>query len=262
MNIKIIITIVLTFIFFESNSQNIYSALHHDRPIDLRENSNVSQITSTNTFYNSNGIEIHKEVTIINEKQRLVSEMRYDETGKLKARLSFNYDSTKLKSTSRKFERWNKYNGYTTEISTFKYDEKGFLIKVSNRNKNNILFRETFLINNENGHPIELKLKEINYNFSGKEVAEYDYINNIAKTKVVNEKGKIISTNKSQIDFSIKKYLNSEYNELGDLIKSDNYEYEYKYDKHSNWTRQTIYKIVNGKREKNRVFKRKIKYRK
>ncbi|WP_438425527.1 hypothetical protein [Aquimarina macrocephali] len=207
-------------------------------------------------------MEIHKEVSIINENRRLVSEMRYDETGKLEARLSFKYDSTKIKSTSGKFERWNKYNGYTSEISTFEYNEKGFLIKINTRNKNNVLFREIFLINNEKGHPVELKLKEKNFNFSGKEIAEYDYINNISKTKVLDENGKVISTNKSQIDFLIRKYPNSEYNELGNLIKSDNYEYEYKYDKNSNWTKQTIYKIVNGKRKKNRVFKRKIKYRK
>jgi len=261
MNIKIIITVLLILICFESHSQNIYSALQHDRPIDLRENSNVSQINSTNKFYNSTGIEIHKEVSIINEKRRLVSELRYDETGKLIAKLSFKYDSTQTKSISSKFERWNKFTGYTSETSTYDYDEKGFLIKVSDRNKNNVLIRETFLTNNENGHPIELKLKEIDFNFSGKEIAEYDYINNSADTKVVDENGKVISTNKSKIDFSINKYPNSEYNELRDLVKSDNYEHEYKYDKHSNWTKQTIYKIVNGKRKKNRVFKRKIKYR-
>lgn len=262
MNIKIIITSIVAFICLESYSQNIYSALHHDRPIDLREDSNVSQIISTNTFYNPNGIEIHKEVSIINENRRLLSELRYDDTGKLEARLTFKYNSTKLKSLSRKFERWNTFSGYTSKITTYEYDDKGFLIKINDRNKNNVLFRQTFLKNNKNGHPIELKLEEINFDFSGKEIAEYDYFNNIVKTKVIDGSGKVIASNKSQIDFSFNKYPNSEYNEMGDLIKSTNYEYEYKYDKHSNWTKKTIYKIVNGKREKNRVFKRKIKYRK
>lgn len=36
--------------------------------------------------------------------------------------------------------------------------------------------------------------------------------------------------------------------------------YEYKYDKFNNSTKQAISKFVDGKRKKDRVFRRKIRY--
>jgi signal peptidase I len=76
------------------------------------------------------------------------------------------------------------------------------------------------------------------------------------------DNGKIISESKHKIDFSIKDLDGSEYDENGNLIKSKNYEYEYKYDKNLNWKKKVIYKVVNGKRKKYQVLTRKIKYEK
>jgi hypothetical protein len=48
--------------------------------------------------------------------------------------------------------------GYSAETATYKYDNNGYMIKITDRNKNNQIIRETFLKNNDNGHLIELKL--------------------------------------------------------------------------------------------------------
>jgi hypothetical protein len=71
----------------------------------------------------------------------------------------------------------------------------------------------------------------------------------------------MISTNNGKIDYS-KKEENDVINEFGDITKSKDYEYEFKYDKKSNWTTQVRYKIIDGKRIKNAEFRRKLKYRK
>ncbi len=188
--------------------------------------------------------------------------MRFGEGDKLETRLTRSFDSTGTRSLQRKIEHWHPVIGYSSETATYEYDENGFMIKVTDRNKNNQIIRETFLKNNENGHPIELKLNTGNSNSYGTEIAEYDYPNNMVITKVLDDNGKIISKSKHKIDFSIKDLDNEEYDENGNLIKSDNYYYEYKYDKKLNWVKKTIYKTENGKLKKYQVLIRKIKYEK
>jgi YD repeat-containing protein len=260
MNIRTTFIILLTLVYFESFSQSIFSALRHDDAIDLRTDSKVKEITKTTIFYNKSGTETKKDIIVVNQQNKITSELRYGENGKLETRLSRTFDSTGIRSLQRKIERWHPVIGYTSEIATYEYDENGFMIKITDRNQNNQIIRETFLKNNEKGHPIELKLNTGNSNSYGIEVAEYDYSNNMAFTKVLDDNGKTLSESKHKIDFSIKDLDNSEYDENGNLIKSKNYEYEYKYDKKLNWKKKTIYKIENGKRKKHQVLTRKIKY--
>ena len=257
-------TLILLFILFcfETYSQSIFSALRHDNSIDLRTDSKVKEITKKTVFYNKSGTETKKDIITVNHLNKITSELRYDENGKLETRLTRIFDSTGIRSLKRKIERWHPVIGYSSETATYEYDENGHMIKITDRNQNNQIIRETFLKNNENGHPIELKLNTGNSKSYGTEIAEYDYPNNLAITKVLDDNGKIISESKHKIDFSIKDLDISEYDENGNLIKSKNYEYEYKYDKNLNWKKKTIYKIENGKRNKYQVLTRKIKYEK
>ncbi len=262
MNIRKVILIILTFVCFESFSQSIFSALRHDDAIDLRTDSRVKEITKTTVFYNKSGTETKKDIIVVNHLNKITSELRYNKNGKLETRLSRTFDSSGIRSLQRKIERWHPVMGYSSETATYEYDENGFMIKITDRNQNNRVIRETYLKNNEKGHPTELKLSTGNSKSYGIEVAEYDYENNKVITKVLDDYGKVLSESKLKIDLTIKDLQNSEYNENGNLIKSKNYEYEYKYDNNRNWKKKTIYKIENGKRKKYQVLTRKIKYKK
>ena len=149
--------------------------------------------------------------------------------------------------------------GYSVKTAHYNYDEYGYLIKIENKNQDDILYQETRITNNENGDPIELIVTTANSDQIGKEVATYDYPNNRALTRVLDNNGEVISESSITIDFSVQ-MNNNTYNEYGDLIKSNKYEYEYKYDKLNNWTKKTIFKIVDGKRTRYQSIARKIKY--
>ena len=257
----IVITLKLALITTLS-SQNIYSALHHDRKFDLRDSIIVEKVVTTGTFYNSNGKEKKKDVTFLNESHQILAETRFDSDGIKTTRLSIEYDSMGIHSQRRKIERWQEYVGYSSEIASYEYDSSNCLVKITDKNMNKEIIRETILDNNQYCHPLKLKLVIANSESMGVEIANYDYDKNLVKSEVIDDKGNVLSTKMGQIDFSVDTYLNNVYNTYGDLIKSENYEYEYKYDKFNNWTKQTIYKFIDGKREKNRVFSRKITYKK
>lgn len=259
MNNKNFILIAFIMLFEISFSQNIYSALQHDKGFDLRENSKVIQVTTDIIFYNKSGQEIKKNITTLNSKNKILSELRYDNENNLTDRLTWVYDSTNTKSIANKFERWHKLIGYTCELTSYEYDSKGFLTTVITKNQFKKLLRETTLINNEKGLPIELTLKtDSNIDF-GIEIAEYEFEKNIVFTKVLDKNGKTISKSQYKIDNSI--ISGSEIvNEQGHIIKSENYVFEYKYDKNNNWVKQKRYKIEFGKKILNAEFKRKIKY--
>ena len=101
-----------------------------------------------------------------------------------------------------------------------------------------------------------------NYNSNSKfiETADYDFTKNKILISNINSNGsKLSHTDKIDIQ---KKYPNDIINKFGDIIKTENIEYEYKYDKLNNWIEKTEYKIINGIRQKYSSIKRKIKYKK
>lgn len=259
MNKKNFILLAFIILFKISFAQNIYSALQHDKGFDLRENSKVKQVTTDIIFYNKNGQEIKKNITTLNSENKVLSELRYDDENNLTDRLTWVYDSTNVKSIANKFERWHNIIGYTCEITSYEYDSNGFLTNVFTKNQSNKLLRETTLLNNEKGLPIELTLKTDSDMDFGKEIAEYDFKKNVVFTKVIDKNGKTISKSEYKIDNSIINE-NEVINEQGEIIKSENYFFEYKYDKKNNWVKKRRYKIEFGKKVLNAEFKRKIKY--
>lgn len=258
MKLKLLLIIIIIF-NSKIQSQSIYSALRHDDKLDLKDNIQVEEIVTDIIFYNTNSIENQKEITIVNSKNKLVREDRYNDQSKIAQKLTFSYDSTQTKSLSRKHEKWHPLLGYSSETAFYEYDPSDFLIKIIDKNKDGKIFRETSITNDDKGNPIELKLKENNNFDYGMETAEYDYENNVVEIKVLDEHGNILSSNKMKIDFSIKS-KDDVVNDSGDYIKSDGYEFDYKYDKKGNWIKQIRYKVVAGKKIKNAEFVRKIKY--
>ena len=243
--------------------QNIYTALHINRPEDVRKNKPINEIIEENTFINSSGQEIKKNKKTLNQNYMVQMEERFDEQGELTDRLTRRFDSLGQRIISRRFERWNKVMGYSSETATYDYDSLGHLIKMTDKNSKGQTIQQAILSNNEKGHPIKLELYDGNGNLYGTEVATYNYSTNRALTEVKDKNGKTLSSDSITIDFTKAKDFPRQgdvYNEYGDLMNSTNYSYERKYDEFGNWTTETIYKMVNGKRKKDRIFKRKIKY--
>ena len=258
---KLILFLVLIFITFQPLSgQNIYSALHHNdsgKP-DLRKDIGVIKIIQETTFFNQSGPEIEKTELLLNESNRIVLENRYNERYNRKTRLVFDYDSTEVRCLNRRMDVNQPYVSIS-ETAHYEYNKDGFLTKITDES-NNEIFRITNIVNDESGNPVLLEGYE-NSLFYGKETADYDYENNIMKTTVYNSNGAIVSSNTGKINFSIND-SNDLRNEYGDLIQSDPFKFEYKYDKKGNWKKQTRYKLKNDIWVKNAIFIRIITYKK
>ena len=243
--------------------QNIYTALHINRPEDVRRNKEIREILEKNTFRNSSGREVKKNKKTINNNYLVQTEERFDNQDKLTDRLTRQFDSLGQKITSRQFVHWNKVLGYSLEIASYEYDSNGHLVKMTDKDSKGRTIQQAILSNNEKGHPLKLELYDGNGNFYGTEVATYNYASNQALIEVLDKNGKTLSADSTTIDFTKSKDFPRQgdvFNEHGDLMSSKNYEYERKYDEFGNWTAETIYKVINGNRKKERVYKRKIKY--
>jgi YD repeat-containing protein len=260
--IKKILSLLFILSFYNhSFSQQIYSALEHDKGFEVRENSKIKEVITDITFFNQNSTRTQKNITTLNVKNKILTELRYDNEGILTDKLFFQYDSTNMKCIASKYERWHKVIGYTAEITIFDYDANGYLVKITTTDQFKKLLRQTTLKNNEKGLPIELILETNSGEDFGKETAEYDYAKNIAYTKVLDKYGNELSKSEHKINSSIP-YKGDVLNAFGDLLKSTIWEFEYTYDINHNWTKQVRYRLVDGKRMPNAEFKRKIKYMK
>jgi hypothetical protein len=177
----------------------------------------------------------------------------------LEARLTYTYDTSGLHSLAREFERWTKL-GYSSETAFYEYDSNWYLMKVTDKTDNGMTIQETILTNNEMGNPTKLELFDGNRNTYGIELATYDYAANKAYTEVRDNRGNSLSRDTITINFEIKVESGNKYNVNGDVVESSKYFYEYEYDDFGNWTTMKIFRNVHGKKQKDRVFKRKLKY--
>ena len=251
---------IIIFINCNVYSQSILTALNFGKKKEFNSEKLVLETTTQITFYNTNSIEKKKDVTIYNEKNRITSELRYDESGSLKQRLTRIYDSTGIRSLARKLENWHPLLGHFYETAYHGYDEKGFLNSVIEKDQNGKIIRQTKIINNDNGNPIELMVLVENQ-IQGKEIAEYNYEQNEVTIKYFNKNDELINSETSKIEFS-KSQLGDVVNEYGDVVKSKSFEMEIKYDKFGNWVKKVYSSIVNGKTIKKSESTRVIKYRK
>jgi hypothetical protein len=272
---KLTILFCLAFISVVASSQNIYSALQLNENRDYKT-ARPKKIVETNTFYNSTGKQVDKNVKTFDEAGMLLTEERFDESGNLKAKLTYINDTANKLKLTRIFERWTQL-GYSKETAFYTYDSNHNLTGITDKDANGSILRLVNLAVNEKGHPIELALFDGNGNSFGKENASYLYDKNRVITSVVANDGRILSTDTIKISF-LKAFMflsdSETYNSNGDITKSTRrnlngtvteFEQEYSYDSYGNCTENRIYKLTvkgNGKlkREVDRVFKKQYTY--
>ena len=265
----------MTLISQIANSQNIYTALqlNHDREYKTKK---PKKIVETNTFYNTSGKQVDKNVKIFDDAGMLLMEERYDDEGTLKARLTYTNDTVNRIKLTRTFERWNKF-GFSKETAFYNYDTSHFLVSTIDKDPNGNILRQSYLACNDKGHPVELSLFDGNNNSFGKEVATYLYDINKVVTSVVSNDGRTLSSDTTKINFKTASLFPSNreiYNSNGDLVNwtSKNfkgtetlYEEEYSYDSFGNCIESRIYKVTikangNKKRDIDRIFKKDYTY--
>jgi len=272
---KLKILFLLTLLSGLVNSQNIYTALQLNQE---REYKTVrpKKIVETNTFYNTSGKQVDKKINIFDEAGILLTEERYNEDGNITARITYTNDTTNRLKLTRIFESWNK-PGYSKETAFYSYDTNKFLIGTTDKDANGNVIRQSDIICNDKGHPIELSLFDRNGNSFGKEIATYLYDRNKAVTSVISNDGRILSTDTIKISFIKASLFPADteiYNSNGDLTNwisksfigtETIFEEEYVYDNLGNCIENKIYKVTfknngNRKREIDRVFKKKYYY--
>lgn len=202
-------------------------------------------------------------------------EVRYNEDGSIKARLTYTNDTVTRLKLSRVFERMTP--DYSKQTAYYSYNNSNFLTGMTEKDEMGRVITQSNVVCDSNGHPVELALFDGKRNPYGKEVATYLYDSNMVISSVIGNNGATISTDTGKISFTKTNSLPREqekYNANGDLTNwtSKNlngsetiYEAEYMYDKAGNCTEERIYKITvksNGKRKKadDRVFKKEYFY--
>jgi hypothetical protein len=247
--------------------------LNQDREYKTKK---PKKVIETNTFYNTSGKQVDKNVKTFDDAGMLLVEEHYDDNGTLKVRLTYTNDSINRLKLTRAFERWNQF-GFSKETAFYNYDSKHFLISTTDKDANGNILRQSDLICNDKGHPIQLSLFDGNGNSFGKEIATYLYDINKVVTSVVSNDGKTLSSDTIKISFKNASLFPNDretYNANGDLVNwtSKNfkgaetiYEEEYAYDNFGNCTEERIYKVTvkgNGKRKRelDRVFKKQYTY--
>lgn len=272
---KLTILFLLTLFIGLVKSQNIYSALQLNAEREYKTKK-PKKIVETNTFFNSSGKQVDKKVKTFDDAGMLLTEEQYDGNGALKARLTYTNDTVHRIKLVRVFERWTQF-GYLKETAFYTYDANLFLIGTTDKDANGNIIRQTNLVCNEKGHPIELSLFGGNGNFFGKETARYLYDKNRVVTSVVSNDGRVLSSDTIKISFTeASKYPaeNEVYNANGDLANWTRrnfngsetiFQEEYSYDSFGNYTENRIYKVTvkasgKRKREKDRILKKEYFY--
>ena len=272
---KLTILFLLTLISGLVKSQNIYSALQLNAEREYKTK-RPKKIVETNTFFNSNGKQVDKTFKTFDEAGMLLTEERYDDNGTLKARLTYTNDTARRIKLTRVFERWTQF-GYSKETAFYSYDTNFILTGTTDKDANGNVIRQTNLVSNETGHPIELSLFDGNGNSFGKETATYLYDRNKVVTSVVSNEGRVLSSDTGKISFTQSSKFpgeNEVYNVNGDLTNWTRrnmngpetiFEEEYTYDSFGNCTENKIFKVTikgNGKRkrEDDRIFRKEYSY--
>jgi hypothetical protein len=127
------LTVLFYFTFFSAiaSSQNIYSALQLNENRDYKT-ARPKKIVETNTFYNSSGKQVDKNVKTFDEAGMLLTEERFDESGNLKAKLTYTNDTANKLKLTRTFERWTQF-GYSKETAFYTYDSNYNLTGITDK---------------------------------------------------------------------------------------------------------------------------------
>jgi hypothetical protein len=272
---KLSILFLLSLFSGLAKSQNIYSALQLNAEREYKTK-RPKKIVETNTFFNSSGKQVDRNIKTFDEAGMLLTEERYDDNGSLEARMTFINDTVHRIILIENFESWTQF-GYSREAAFYNYDSNFYLTGTTYKDANGNIIRQANLVCNEKGHPIELTLFDGNGNSFGKETAKYLYDKNKVVTSVVSNDGRILSSDTIKISFTQASKFPADkeiYNINGDLISWTRrnlngtetiFEEEYTYDSFGNCLENIIFKVTvkgNGKRkrEKDRIFRKEYSY--
>jgi YD repeat-containing protein len=272
---KLIILFCLIFLSELASTQNIYTALHLNDDREYKK-ARPTKIIEVNTFYNSSGKQVDRNVKIFDLAGMLLTEERFDESKNLKARLTRANDTANKLILTRIFERWTKA-GYSKETAFYMYDGNHNLIGITDKDADDNIIRQTNFTINEKGHPTRLSLLDANGNLIGEELAVYMYNKNRVVTSVVSNDGRKLTTDTIKISFRNASLFPGDgeiYNANGDCTNwttrngddtVTEFEEEYLYDAFGNCTEGRIYKVTvkgNGKRKReiDRLFKKQYTY--
>lgn len=143
-----------------AKSQNIYSALqlNQDREYKTKK---PKKILETNTFYNTSGKQVDRNVKTFDDTGILLMEERYDDNGILRARLTYTNDTINRVKLTRTFERWSQF-GFSKETAFYNYNTNHFLISTTDKDAIGNTLRHSDIVCNDKGHPIQLSLSDGN----------------------------------------------------------------------------------------------------
>ncbi len=245
------------------DAQNIYSALHHNENREYKFGK-PSEIRETNTFYSPH-TQVEKNIKVFDGSGMLSVETRYDETGGLKAKLTYLNDTVRHLSLQRIMERWTNI-GYTKETSIYSYDSQNFLVRIVDVDAKDNIITISEIVNNNKGNPTDLHLYDGSGRPYGVENAEYFYEKNMAVTSILSKDGRKLSTDTLKINFNMDRDSLSYSSKNPDGSKTL-FEVEYIYDGIGNRIDEKIYKVTvkrNGKKKRDldRHFQKQIVYRK
>lgn len=260
---------LIFFIAFSTHSQSITSARSNVFEQYTTQYGQPKEIRTTNIFYNDSGKEVKEEKITFSRNLDTISELRY-KNSELDAILTFIFDKDR-KLTFRSFTNKVPLFGWQRQKAEYRYNDIG-LTEIIDYDSNNNISRKAIFENDSLGNPISMKLYDGNNRLLGYEKAKYNYSNNTYTYKVYDSNEDLKTTKEYSMDTKISN--SSRYNEFGDVIlysrnwnENDNIFYliEYKYDELGNWVDKKIFKVEKkgdrfGKKEKDRRFKRKIKY--
>lgn len=241
--------------------QNIHSLVNFVGDDLIINNNQVSEIT-INKDLNGKGSVKTKITVLFDEQNRPFKFSNYNQENKLIRRITQKYNSNYRKPNYKKIENWSKNQSYYFEEEYYEYDLDENLIKITIQDSKGKLISDSSIINDSIGNPISLKMKGSNSYDLGIETAVYDYSNNEMVIKSFNKDGKELSTSKRLIGLSYFSSDKLELDDFGNILKSPDYQFEYKYDKLGNWTKKTTFILKDGKRFKISEVSRKIKYKK
>lgn len=271
---SILILALLSVITAAAPAQNIYTVLHLNEQRDYKT-ARPKKIEETNTFFNQSGKKIQKSIKLFDKAGMIVSEERFDEEGKITARLTYTNDTVHRIVLTRVMQRKTAL-GQMIDSAFYNYDSAHFLTGIVDKTAQGNIIGTTVIVNNEKGLPVELTTYDAYQKPFGKETAEYAYDRNMAITTVYNYDGRKLSTDSIKISFVNAHQFPSSgdrYNEQGDPIATrsadmegatENYEYEYEYDRFGNCLEEKIYVVTmdNGKKKRrpDRIFRKKYFY--
>jgi hypothetical protein len=266
----ILIFLILLYVKLLAAQVDIYSILHNEKEIKY---GNAKHIEWTTIDYGAKATSFIEKNISMNKNNQIIHMIKNNDD-LLTQIFFFEFDS--ITGNKQSFKLITKYPsiGDVTRTLFYIYDDNKHLIKTKCYNTDNLFENYTLIKNNEDGYPIELRTYDINDSpTGGYERVIYLFDQNKYIDMVYSDDSILISKTINILNFSENYKFSSsdkEYNENGDIIKSDIQEnsynlYDYKYDTLGNWIRFDKYAITilpDGKQIKKRTntCTRKIAY--